>query len=282
MKPSILTLSLLVFLSINLSNAQPYTEVYLFDYSINADKLSISNPENISNNPGKYDNQPSFDPYQKLLYYNSAIDKNPDIMSYDLESGLYTRLTNTPGGEYSPRLTPDRKFISAIVLEDNGQQLFWKYPIEGGRPEVAVPDRVIGYYTWWDNVTLVSFVLGDPATLQITNTIPMKHTIIAEQIGRSIHNIPNTGLVSFIKAGEIKSLNPKSQEILTITDALDGTQDMAWLPDGSILMGKDTQLHRWTADRGWDLVADLGSEFDLGLITRIATAKDKIAIVINE
>lgn len=265
-----------------LSKAQPYTEVYLFDYSLEGAELTISNPKNVSNNPGKYDNQPSFSADQSLLYFNSAIDKNPDIMSYDIESGLYKRLTHTPGGEYSPRETPDGKFISAIVLEDNGQQLFWKYPLAGGRPEVAVPDRVIGYYAWWDNITLVSFVLGDPASLQITNTVPMKHTTVTERIGRSIHNIPNTGLVSFTQAGEVKSLNPKSQEVLTITTTLEGAQDMAWLADGSILMGKDTQLHRWTSADGWKVIADLGTEFDLGLITRIATAKDKIAIVINE
>jgi hypothetical protein len=110
----------------------------------------------------------------------------------------------------------------------------------------------------------------------------MKHTTVAENIGRSINLIPNTGLISFTQAGEIKSLNPKSQEVLSITNTLDDSQDMAWLPDGSILMGKETQLHRWTADGGWALVADLGSTFGLGLITRIATAKDKISIVINE
>ncbi len=273
---------LLTVLTLGFSKAQPYTEVYLFDYTLEGAKMTLSNPKNVSNNPGKYDNQPSFSADQSLIYYNSAIDKNPDIMSYYLESGLYKRLTNTPGGEYSPRETPDGKYISAIVLEDNGQQLFWKYPIEGGRPEVAVPDRVIGYYSWWDNITLVSFVLGDPATLQITNTVPMKHTIVTENIGRSIHSIPNTGLISFTQAGEVKSLNPKSQEVLTVTTTLEGSQDMAWLADGSILMGKDTQIHRWTSDDGWSLVADLGAEFDLGLITRIATAKDKIAIVINE
>lgn len=273
---------LLTLITVGLSKAQPYTEVYLFDYSIEDGKMSLSNPQNVSDNPGKYDNQPSFSADQSMLYFNSAIDKNTDIMSYDIGSGLYKRMTKTPGGEYSPRVTPDGKFISAIVLEDNGQQLFWKYPIGGGRPQVAVPDRVIGYYTWWDNNTLVSFVLGDPSTLQVTNTIPMKHTTITESIGRSIHNIPNTGLVSFTQAGEVKSLNPKSQEIQTITTTLDGAQDMAWLADGSILMGRDTQLHRWTSNDGWNMVADLGSTFDLGLITRIATAKDKIAIIINE
>ncbi len=262
--------------------AQPYTEVYLFDYSWSDEGISLSTPKNISNNPGKYDNQPSFSADQSLLYYNSAIDKNPDIMSYELASGLYKRLSKSPGGEYSPQETPDSKYISAIILEDNGQQLFWKYPVEGGRPSVVVPDRVIGYYAWWDNATLVSFVLGEPATLQITNTIPMQHTVVAENIGRSIHNIPNTGLISFTQAGEIKSLNPKSQEIQSITTTLEGTQDMAWLSDGSILMGKETELYRWTQEGSWRLVLDVDKAHQLGLITRIAAAKDKIAIVVNE
>ncbi|MEM8894346.1 MAG: hypothetical protein AAGC88_07200 [Bacteroidota bacterium] len=262
--------------------AQPYTEVYLFDYSSDKGLITLSNPKNISNNPGKYDNQPSFSQDESTLYFNSAIDKNPDIMSYDIESGLYKRISKSPGGEYSPQVTPDGKYISAIILEDNGQQLFWKYPIEGGRPTVVVPDRVIGYYTWWDNVTLVSFVLGDESTLQITNTIPMKHSIVADNIGRSIHNIPNTGLVSFTKSGEIRSLNPKTRDIQTITKTLDGSQDMAWLSDGSILMGKESELYQWTQESGWQLVIDLNKEYNLGMISRIATAKDKIAIVINE
>lgn len=280
MKTSIVLL--LTLLTMGLSSAQPYTEVYLFDYSLEGAEMTLSNPKNVSNNPGKYDNQPSFSADQSLLYFNSAIDKNPDIMSYDIESGLYNRLTHTPGGEYSPRETPDGKFISAIVLEDNGQQLFWKYPLAGGRPEVAVPDRVIGYYAWWDNITLVSFVLGDESTLQITNTIPMKHNIVADNIGRSIHNIPNTGLISFTKGGKVMSLNPKTRDIQTITEMLEGSQDIAWLRDGSMLMGKAAKLYRWESETDWKLVADLGASFDLGLITRIATAKDKIAIVINE
>ena len=141
-------------MSARLMLAQPYTEVYLIDYSLESNKMRLTYPQNISNNPGKYDNQPAFGPDQNTLYYNSTIDKNPEIMSYDISSGLYTRLTNTPGGEYSPQPTPDGKYISAIVLEDNGTQLMWKYPIAGGRPQVVVPDRVIGYYVWWRSQNL--------------------------------------------------------------------------------------------------------------------------------
>ena len=272
---------LLVFLPA-LVIGQPSTEVYLFDINNEGATITLSNPTNISNNAGKYDNQPYFDKNGEHLYYVKSIGKNSDIVKYNVSQKTEERITDTPAGEYSPQVTPDGKFISSIILNDAGYQRLVKYPLEGGERQVVVPEKIIGYYVWWDNATLVSFVLGEPATLEITNLLPMEHTVVTENIGRSIHMIPNTGLVSFTQDGQIKSLNPKSKEILTVTNMVEGGEDMAWLPDGSIFMSSGNKLFHWTKANDWNEIADMTS-FGLGDLTRIAISPrvDKLALVVE-
>ena len=66
---------------------QPATEVFLLDLDISKDKLTVSNPVNISNHVG-YDNQPSFHRAQPLVYYSSFNeDGRSDIKVYNYDTG---------------------------------------------------------------------------------------------------------------------------------------------------------------------------------------------------
>lgn len=170
--------------------AQPSTEVYLFDLTKSKNGFTLTNPVNVSDNPG-YDNQPSFSADGKTLLYTSwQADEQTDIILYHLADQQKTRFTATDGSEYSPTESFNRDLISTIVLERDGRQLLWSYDRNTAEPNVLVKDLVIGYHCWYDEKTLFSFVLGDPATLQKNNLQTGTNTIIDEKIGRSLHRIP--------------------------------------------------------------------------------------------
>ncbi|WP_339794518.1 hypothetical protein [uncultured Imperialibacter sp.] len=270
--------------------AQPSTEVYLFDLKANGGEMSISNPINVSSNPGRYDNQPSFSQKTGELFFVSQ-DATPqiDIFIYNPARGTKTNFSNNASNEYSPTLTPDGKYISCI-REVDGTQLLWKFPIRKGEPAIVVPDLVIGYHAWRDDNTLVSFVLGDPQTLQVSDLLAKTNKVVASNIGRSIHKIPGGNLISFLQNRKgrpalIQSLDTETGKIETICEAMEGSQDMAWTPKGEIIMGQGSKLFVWSpATKGWVEAADLGATFQLNSITRLAVSPkgDKLAVVVNE
>ncbi len=96
-------------------------------------------------------------------------------------------------------------------------------------------------------------------------------------------------MVSFISLehgdSEIYSINPTNSKKEFIADALQGSQDMAWTPDGTILMGKEDKLFMLKPgiDTTWVEFTSL-KYFNLSHITRIAVSPlgNKIAIVVEE
>ncbi|WP_018126859.1 TolB family protein [Balneola vulgaris] len=267
----------LVFASVLLiqpSYAQTSTEVYLFDIELMDGEYTLMNPRNVSDNDG-YDNQPSFTADGKGLLFASTRGDQTDILWYDLSTATKRWLSDTEGGEYSPVLMPSGKHISAVRLDPDGLQRLYRYPIKGGKPEVIVPELKIGYYAWYNADVLVSFVLGDPATLQKNDISSGISTVLFERPGRSIHKIPNTDHFSFMDQSKgdewlIKAYNPSTGNATLITETLKGSQDMAWLDSDRILMGKDSKLYMYHTKEstGWMEFHDL-KQWGLSEITRL-------------
>jgi hypothetical protein len=67
----------------------------------------------------------------------------------------------------------------------------------------------------------------------------------------------------------IHELDVNAHATRPLTDAPDGADDHAWLPDGTLLMARGSTLHRWTEADGWQRVADLAPLTD---ITRLAVS----------
>lgn len=275
----------------SLGIAQNATEVYVFDFKVN-DSLqtyALENPVNISDNAGVYDNQPSFLLDGTGVLFASTRNEQTDIALYDLENGSKSWLTNTTGSEYSPLQSPLTKYFSAIKLEEDGTQLLWLYRFNRKKPKVLVEDWKVGYHTWFNKKMVVSFVLNDPPTLEVTNLKFQIKYPIEKNIGRSIHTIPNTARVSYISHEhdeyEIYSIDPLNSQKTYISDALEGSQDMAWMPNGTILMGKANKLYKLVpnVDKNWVEIASL-EDFNLNGITRLAVSPlgNKIALVVNE
>jgi len=232
--------------------AQTGSEILLFNLKIKKNKITLSNPKNITNHPG-YDNQPSFHTDEPIIYYASFNDQGrSDIKAYNFETQTTTQVTNTPEREYSPTLTPDKTGISCIIQRDNGAQDLGKYPLDGTEPYIIIDSLVVGYHVWTDNSHLALFVLGkngSPNTLHYLRLPTQEDTIIADNIGRSLHRIPNERAISFVhKVGEgnwqIKKLNLETMQVSFIINTLPNQEDIAWLPDGRLITSDGKKPNR--------------------------------------
>ena len=288
-------LALLTLLQPQTPNTPPDTEIFLATLTTTGGVTTIVRPVNISNSPG-YDNQPSFTPDGRgVLFTSIRGGSQTDIYRYTITSRDVTRVTNTPESEYSPTVTPDRAHISVIRVEPDGTQRLWQFTMDGQQPQLVLTDiKPVGYHAWTDAQTLALFVLGQPATLQLADTRTGKAETLARNIGRSIQIVPLRGTVSFVEREQtgdagvtlhIRELDPKTRAITPLVDAPAGAReaDLAWAPDGLLLMAKDDALYGWRrsdAAGGWKRIADLGP---LGLtgVSRIAVspAGDRIAFV---
>lgn len=228
--------------------AQPATEIYLLDLTVKKKSVSLNNPVNITNHRG-YDNQPAFHPTATKIYYSSFNDDGrSDIRMYNYENRQTSNITETPEREYSPTVTPDREHLSCIIQRDSGAQDLGKYHIDGGPAEVIVDHLIVGYHVWADNSHLALFVLGEPNTLHYLRLPTKKDTILAENIGRSLHRIPGEPAISFVhkiseKEWLIKRFNTHTMTVTTIAPTLPGRDDMCWLPDGKILMSDGASFY---------------------------------------
>ncbi len=279
-------ISILVIFSFIFTNAQTNTEIFVFDF-INVDgKITLSNPINISDNEG-YDSQPFFLPNSDEILFSSNRNKQTDLVKYSLKTNQKEWILNTTASEYSPTLTPKNNAVSYIKLEENGTQLLWSFDLKTQKEFILIPDLKIGYHVWFDENTLISFVLGEPNTLQISDLNSKTHKIVNENIGRSLHKIPNQNLVSFVSKKEkiwtINSLNPLNDEIKLIAEIPFQVEDLTWTPDGEILISNNDSLYLYDLkNNNWNEVASLKS-FQLTVITRLAVSPNgkKIALVVK-
>ncbi len=270
----------------------PSTDIWLGHLARGDDgSLTVSGLVNATDRDG-YDNQPSFDTSGAALYYTSAVDSTQtEVFRLPLGSGTDGRIapeqvTRTPGAsEFSPTRIPGQEAVSAIH-EERGAQYLWRYGTDGTDlgPIFATVEPV-GYHAWADQRTAAMFVLGDPPTLQVGDALSGEVRTVAENPGRSIHRIPGTATISFVrKGGEdewwIERLDPATGGTERIARTLPGREDYAWTPSGEILMGDGAALYAWTEATGWTRVAEL-DEPARGDISRIAVSPDgsRIALV---
>ncbi|MGE5244132.1 MAG: TolB family protein [Betaproteobacteria bacterium] len=273
----------------------PDTEIYLAPLTGSGAGLAVGRPQNITHSPG-YDNQPFFTPDGRGILFTSIRGGGtlPDVYRYDLAEHRTTRVTDTPEGEYSPTVTPDGRHISVVRVEADKTQRLWQFTLDGREPQLVLPAvKPVGYHAWADDHTLVLFVLGQPATLQVADTRTGKSEIAARDIGRSIAKVPGEAAISFVErrrdAGQaapalwISTIDPKTGQVTPLVRAVAGAKeaDCAWTPDGTLLMAHDDVLYAWRKGAAdWVRVGDLGA---LGLhhVTRLAVSPkgDRIAIV---
>jgi hypothetical protein len=273
---------------------QEATDIYLFNLEEQDNIITISDPVNISKNEG-YDNQPSFTEDGQAILFTSFRDGQSDISKYFIDENYRVWLTQTKESEFSPMVFPGKKkYFTCVRLNEDGTQYLYKYAFKNKAPESLISDLKVGYYLWYDKKIVISYIIDDIESLQVSN---FKYNIrypIQSNIGRSMNKIPESsglgsGLVSYIsldhETPEIYAINPLNSKSKYITDALPGSKDLTWTAGGSILMGKGNTIYKFHpgVDKKW-VPVDLKSEIPIDGISRLATSPDgsKIAVVVKE
>lgn len=254
--------------------------------------MRLSNPKNITDKIG-YDNQPFFHPSEPLLYYVSAMpDRQTDIWSYNLKTGARTQLTQTPDSEYSPTVVPSSQYLSCIVQRvANGDQDLVKYELKKpANASIILESRKVGkvgYQAWISDKELVTFILGEPQTLHFMNLVQRKDTILAPNIGRSLHRIPKQNMFSFVQTIDgkamIRSYDPARNTIADIAEGQSGSEHYnTWTPDGILLESKGNEILSFNpVSKQWQPV-QLPDNLPKKKISRMAIQGTKVAIVLDE
>ena len=267
--------------------SQPNTEVFLFNLDSQNDQFKLSNFKNISDNES-YDNQPSFMSNKTILYAGTR-NGQTDIVMYDITHGSKTWICATEGGEYSPLKIPNQNAVSAIRLDSDGKQRLYSYDLKNGKNSVLIDTLVVGYHTWYNPYVMISSVLeADYLSLYKTDIKEKNNYKLDQKVGRSLHTIPNSKLMSYISKEkdsiwQIKSINPINGDKKFITQTFPQTEDLCWTPNGSILMANDGILYQYdpnSSDKSWAKVNNL-SDYGITNITRLAISPDgtKFAVV---
>lgn len=267
--------------------AQTNTEVHVFDITKENDNYFLKNGKNISNNKG-YDSQPYFFDTSRVIFASTR-NGNTDIALYDLNQNspnIYY-ISDTNGGEYSPQRIPKSSNVSAVRLDKDGLQRFYSYNYKTKKSKELIPNLKVAYPTWFDKNTVAAVsIVNDSLELFICDLKKETNISVAKNVGRSVHRIPNTDLISFIsneneKYGLLKSVNPKTKEIKTIT-SVGKSKDVTWLPNGTLLIANGNSIYKFVPKKDkYPTLFFSFSDENINNISRMAVNKKgtKIAIV---
>jgi len=258
---------------------QTNTAIYVFDVQQNDETYQLTNQKNISDSKG-YNNQPFFYDDENLIFASTRNDFT-DIFLYNLKDNSKRFISDTPnGGEYSPQRIPNSTTVSAVRLDADGLQRFYQYDFISGKNKEIIPDLKVAYPNWFDQNTLLAVsIINDSLELFICD-VKKKTTIsVAKNVGRSVHQIPNTNLMSFISKENkdswlLKSINPKTKEIKTIT-SVGKSEDITWLPNGTLLISNGNSIYKFhpKKDKNPSLFFRFNNE-NINNISRMAVNSD--------
>lgn len=285
--------ALLCCFGLPLAAQLPVTQVYAFDMVQRDSSLTLSNPRYLTGfNPRGYNNQPDWlDRNNLLISVQLPEMQQPDIFRLNLANNTRTRMTRTLAGEYSPGAIGDGTRFSAVRQEYVGRDTvlrLWEFPSDlsnNGRPVFKYING-IGYYEWLNSTQLALFLLGSPNTLALASADTDAPRTLATSVGRDFKRLPNGNLLYVKKDGPNwtlveQNLYRQSQAPRVIAPTIQGSEDFAVLPDGSILMGGGSRLYRFDPIRNprWREVSDLRF-YGITNISRIAVnGNGQIAVV---
>lgn len=276
LRSSLLTTSLLIVTIV--ANGQSPSDIYLFD--VDLDKGKVSNMISVSNRKAGYDNQPHFSADGQRLYFTRFTGGQSDIYYYDLKLKVVREFSYLEESEYSPKSTPDGKFVSVVRLGNSAPQL-WKVPLKGGEG-VTIPGIFpVGNHTWIDNDNLAVLALGSPPSLYHVNLVTGEYKKIIESVGKSLSS--SGGQVYFVhKFSEmswwIKKFDPSTGVVDIVLPTIEGQEAFFVTSSGMILMG-DGQTIFYERKGKWKKLIQFESS-DFTDFDRIAVSADEKKLAI--
>jgi hypothetical protein len=274
-----------LFLTGVLSAQMPDTDLWLFKLKKDKEgKISVADPVNVTNRKG-YDNQPSFSPDGKKIYYSRHEGEQTDIYTYDLKKKKIEPLTSSPESEYSATFTPDEKFIcSVVVQQDSSQKIHYINPLTGAHEKNLGFDSV-GYYTFLNKDTLIYYKLTSPHSLRMYSIVSNEDRWIADSPARTFKPVSRHEIIYGIKDSlEVKvyRYNFLLQKGKLFTVNPPGGEDMIWHPEWHLLRSDGATIKRFDEKMNeWMLLLDL-SQYGIKKITRFAIdPKNKHIVVVD-
>jgi Tol biopolymer transport system component len=280
----------------------PATDIYLADLDLSSIPPGLTGVRNLTDRAG-YDNQPYFADAEGKLLYTSIRERQADIYALDLAGEVTERsgvlVHGNPANEYSPTLMPDRRGIS-MIRENKGVQTLWHYSTDGKDLGALLPDVAdVGYHAWLSTDDVALFILDTDNEdkprhrLEVVHIPDGKRHVVAAGIGRCLAVYPRSsvasGAITFVRLEDaptpstILRYDLATRSTTELLKTRPKSEDYAWAPDGSLLMAEGTVLHRWTADAGWQVLADLASK-GIEHISRLAVSGDgrRVALVVGQ
>ncbi len=235
-----------------------------------------------------YNNQPHLT--DTGLYYTREVISNnqsqTDIALYDLSSKQTSMITNTDVSEYSPTVTPSGDSLSAIVVEEDGKQKLWQYPLSTEQAPSRIFDWIepVGYHAWGNNNDLVMFILGEPHTLQYTSVVAAKGEVVANNIGRTLiyNKSQSEFLFSHSKNGQhqLARFDPQTKQVSNILRLPNQVQDFILKDENTVAYAIKNRIYQRKLTRGSAISQWLDlSQYCKTNITRMSYNNDKLAFV---
>lgn len=273
-------------------SAQGVHNIYSFVFKNTNNEYTLTLPKYLSSyNTNGYNNQPSFK-NGRSIYLTSKLrgEDQTEIYALNLYNNKKAQVTRSPESEYSPQLRPGTVSFNCVRVESDGvTQRLWQFPTDHstqGKP--LFPDvKNVGYYQWLDADQVALFLVGEPHSLVIGDTRDGSIKPITSNIGRGMGLAANGDLLFIQKLSErtwyIKQLEVKTQKSNIVTETLEGAEDFVVMPDGAILMAKQSQLYRFDSksSKSWTKLADL-SKYGLHNISRLAFNNERLLVLVNE
>lgn len=199
-----------------------------------------------------YNNQPLLT--NKGIYFTQEVQtlahSQTDLAFYSFDDQQTYNLTNSPVSEYSATLTPKGNALSAIVVEADGKQKLWQYPLNIELPPSRIFEWIepVGYHAWGIDNDLVMFILGEPHTLQYTKVAAAKGQVVAQNIGRTLTFNDSLAAFTFTytKNAEnwLASYAPNSQMVTDLFRLPDSVQDYTFKNDNTVIYALNNRIYQ--------------------------------------
>lgn len=276
-----------LFLNVFLVSAQPGTDIYLLEINATEDFVFVKDIRQVTDRKG-YDNQPSFSPDGKFLYFSSNRKDQTDIYRVKTGKRKVKKVTSTVESEYSPVYNQNLEGITTVRVEKDSAQhlrLYQDKNCKVGQRLLKEFDSV-AYYTWFGDGNIAMYILGDYLVVLDSNG---NQRVEFKNPGRCLKPLPNSQKFSFVwKMSEqnwwLCALDETGGlEKLTTLEA--PYEDYTWMPDGRLVWPQGSKIIISKTDE----LLPVPFSFDLSSagikgITRVAVSPDGrwLALVAEE